>query len=206
MELYMKSITKIVLTGGPCSGKSTFIDMATDIFSKKGYRVFVDHESATDLITGGISPATMGMYNFQKYCIELQKKKEELFCMAADEINAEKVLIFYDRGILDDKGYVTPEEFTEILQSLDIDESTLCDRYDMVLHLTTTAMNNTQFYTFVNNAARYEGIDEARKIDKTILDSWAVHPNRVVIKDEESFDTKIQNAIKAVGEYIVRKH
>lgn len=202
----MKSITKIVLTGGPCSGKSTFIDMATDIFSKKGYRVFVDHESATDLITGGISPATMGMYNFQKYCIELQKKKEELFCMAADEINAEKVLIFYDRGILDDKGYVTPEEFTEILQSLDIDESTLCDRYDMVLHLTTTAMNNTQFYTFVNNAARYEGIDEARKIDKTILDSWAVHPNRVVIKDEESFDTKIQNAIKAVGEYIVRKH
>lgn len=206
MELYMKSITKIVLTGGPCSGKSTFIDMATDIFSKKGYRVFVDHESATDLITGGISPATMGMYNFQKYCIELQKKKEELFCMAADEINAEKVLIFYDRGILDDKGYVTPEEFTEILQSLDIDESTLCDRYDMVLHLTTTAMNNTQFYTFVNNAARYEGIEEARKIDKTILDSWAVHPNRVVIKDEESFDTKIQNAIKAVGEYIVRKH
>ncbi|MDD6187595.1 MAG: ATP-binding protein [Oscillospiraceae bacterium] len=202
----MKSITKIVLTGGPCSGKSTFIDMATDIFSKKGYRVFVDHESATDLITGGISPATMGMYNFQKYCIELQKKKEELFCMAADEINAEKVLIFYDRGILDDKGYVTPEEFTEILQSLDIDESTLCDRYDMVLHLTTTAMNNTQFYTFVNNAARYEGIEEARKIDKTILDSWAVHPNRVVIKDEESFDTKIQNAIKAVGEYIVRKH
>ena len=202
----MKSITKIVLTGGPCLGKSTFIDMATDIFSKKGYRVFVDHESATDLITGGISPATMGMYNFQKYCIELQKKKEELFCMAADEINAEKVLIFYDRGILDDKGYVTPEEFTEILQSLDIDESTLCDRYDMVLHLTTTAMNNTQFYTFVNNAARYEGIDEARKIDKTILDSWAVHPNRVVIKDEESFDTKIQNAIKAVGEYIVRKH
>ena len=116
----MKSITKIVLTGGPCSGKSTFIDMATDIFSKKGYRVFVDHESATDLITGGISPATMGMYNFQKYCIELQKKKEELFCMAADEINAEKVLIFYDRGILDDKGYLTPEEFTEILQSLDI--------------------------------------------------------------------------------------
>ena len=67
-------------------------------------------------------------------------------------------------------------------------------------------MNNTQFYTFVNNAARYEGIEEARKIDKTILDSWAVHPNRVVIKDEESFDTKIQNAIKAVGEYIVRKH
>lgn len=199
----MKDIKRIVLTGGPCSGKSTFIEMATDIFSKKGYRVFVDHESATDLITGGISPASMGMYQFQKYCIGLQKKKEELFLMAAEEIDKDKVLIFYDRALLDNKGYVTPEKFSEILRDLDIDEMSICDRYDLVLHLTTTAMNNVQFYSFINNAARYESVDEARRIDNTILDSWSVHPNRIVIKDEISFENKISKAIKAIGEYVV---
>ena len=145
----------------------------------------------------------MGMYQFQKYCIGLQKKKEELFLMAAEEIDKDKVLIFYDRALLDNKGYVTPEEFSEILRDLDIDEMSICDRYDLVLHLTTTAMNNVQFYSFINNAARYESVDEARRIDNTILDSWSVHPNRIVIKDEISFENKISNAIKAIGEYVV---
>ena len=78
----MKTIKKIVFTGGPCSGKTTFTSRAEEIFAERGYRVIIDHESATDLISGGISPATMGMYEFQKYCVALQLKKEEI-CMRA---------------------------------------------------------------------------------------------------------------------------
>ena len=54
----MKTIKKIVFTGGPCSGKTTFMSRAEEIFGERGYRVIVDNESATDLISGGISPAT----------------------------------------------------------------------------------------------------------------------------------------------------
>ncbi|MBQ2232770.1 MAG: AAA family ATPase [Erysipelotrichaceae bacterium] len=82
----MKTIKRIVFTGGPCSGKTTFTSRAQSVFSDRGYRVIIDHESATDLISGGISPATMGMYDFQKYCIDLQLKKEELCYKAAQEI------------------------------------------------------------------------------------------------------------------------
>ena len=112
----MKTIKKIVFTGGPCSGKTTFMSRAEEIFGERGYRVIVDNESATDLISGGISPATLGMYEFQKYCIGLQLKKEELYEQAANEIEGDKVIIFYDRGIIDDKGYV-PNDFTEILST-----------------------------------------------------------------------------------------
>ena len=111
----MKTIKRIVFTGGPCSGKTTFTSRAQQVFGERGYRVIIDNESATDLISGGISPATMGMYEFQKYCIDLQLKKEELCYKAAEEISGEKVLIFIDRGILDDRAYVSDEEFEQII-------------------------------------------------------------------------------------------
>ena len=54
----MKEIKRIVFTGGPCSGKTTFTSRVQQVFAERGYRVIVDNESATDLISGGISPAT----------------------------------------------------------------------------------------------------------------------------------------------------
>ena len=116
----MKTIKRIVFTGGPCSGKTTFTSRAQQVFGERGYRVIIDHESATDLISGGISPATMGMYEFQKYCIALQLKKEEICYKAAQEIEGEKVLIFIDRGINDDMAYVGADDFREILKGFDM--------------------------------------------------------------------------------------
>ncbi|MBR0138448.1 MAG: AAA family ATPase [Erysipelotrichaceae bacterium] len=194
----MKNIKKIVCTGGPCSGKTTLLTRVQEIFEERGYRVFIDHEAATDLITGGISPATMGMYEFQKYCIALQMKKEELFMQAAEEIKGDNVLVFCDRGILDDKGYVSPDEFTEILKGFNTTEEEAKMNYDMVLHLTTAAKGAEEAYTLSNNEARYETIDQARAVDDTILASWEGHPNRVIIGNESEFEAKIRKAIQAI--------
>lgn len=198
----MKKIIKIVFTGGPCSGKTTFMSRAEEIFGERGYRVIVDHESATDLISGGISPATLGMYQFQKYCIALQLKKEELCIEAAKEIEGDKVLILMDRGILDDKGYVTPEEFSAILKDFDIDENKLNDRYDLVVHLVTSAKGAVEAYTLSNNEARYETVEDAIKVDDTILESWKDHPNRIVVGNETDFELKMRRAIQGVFSFL----
>lgn len=198
----MKKIIKIVFTGGPCSGKTTFMSRAEEIFGERGYRVIVDHESATDLISGGISPATLGMYQFQKYCIALQLKKEELCIAAAKEIDGDKVLILIDRGILDDKGYVTPAEFSQILKDFNIEEDKLNDRYDLVVHLVTSAKGAVEAYTLSNNEARYETVEDAIKIDDTILASWADHPNRIIIGNETDFELKMRRAIQGVFSYL----
>lgn len=196
-----KTIKHIICTGGPCSGKSTFLSRVEEIFSERGYRVLVDHETATDLITGGISPATLGMYEFQKYCIGLQLKKEELYEQAANEIEGDKVLIFYDRGIIDDKGYV-PNDFEEILSTFNKTEEECKNHYDLVMHLTTAAKGGDDLYTTANNAARYENSSMAREVDDTIRESWAGHPNIVVINSEEDFDLKMRKAIQAVFSFL----
>lgn len=199
-----KQIKRIVCTGGPCAGKSTFMSRAEEIFQERGYKVMIVHETATELITGGISPApdNMGMYEFQKYAIGLQLKKEELYDKAADQIHANNVIIFYDRGILDDKGYVSPDEFTELLSQFNVTEEKARDKYDLVMHMVTAAKGAEEAYTLSNNAARYEGIEEAKLLDDTILKSWEGHSNRIIIENDCDFETKIRKAIQAVFTYL----
>jgi len=198
----MKTIKRIVFTGGPCSGKTTFTSRAQQVFAERGYRVIIDHESATDLITGGISPATMGMYEFQKYCIALQLKKEEICCQAAKEISGDKVIVFMDRGILDDLAYVGEDDFREILKDFNMKPEEMNDRYDMVVHLVTSAKGKEEAYTYANNSARYETIEEARVMDDMALNAWKDHPNRVIIGNETEFEVKMIKAIQSVLEYL----
>ena len=49
-------ITKIVLTGGPCAGKTTAMSRIQTHFTKMGYTVLFIPETATELITGGVAP------------------------------------------------------------------------------------------------------------------------------------------------------
>lgn len=198
----MKTIKKIVFTGGPCSGKTTFMSRAEEIFGERGYRVIIDNESATDLISGGISPATLGMYEFQKYVVKLQLAKEEICSEAAEEIEGDKVLIFIDRALLDNESYVGHENYCKILEGFDINYEDLNSRYDMVVHLVTSAKGKEDAYSKSNNAARYETIDQARAMDDAALEAWKDHPNRVIIGNETDFEIKMHKAIQSIFEYL----
>lgn len=198
----MKSIKRIVFTGGPCSGKTTFTSRAQQVFAERGYRVIIDHESATDLISGGISPATLGMYEFQKYCISLQLKKEEICYRAAQEMSGDRVLIFIDRGILDDMAYVGMDDFRNILKEFDMVPEEINDRYDMVVHLVTSAKGKEEAYNYSTNSARYETVEQARVMDNLALDAWKDHPNRVIIGNETDFEVKMINAVQSVLQYL----
>ena len=46
-------ITKIVITGGPCAGKTTAQSWIQNAFSMKGYTVLFIPETCTELICGG---------------------------------------------------------------------------------------------------------------------------------------------------------
>ena len=56
----MKAIQKIVITGGPCAGKSTAMSWIRNAFTQRGYTVLIIPETATELITGGVAPWTCG--------------------------------------------------------------------------------------------------------------------------------------------------
>ena len=72
-------ITKIVITGGPCAGKTTGMGKIQKEFAKLGYKVLFVPETATELITGGVAPWTCGSnLDYQKCQVRLQKEKESV--------------------------------------------------------------------------------------------------------------------------------
>ena len=83
-ERKRKSITKIVLTGGPCAGKSTAMSWIQNAFTERGYKVLFVPETATELITGGVAPWTCGSnLDYQCCQMRLQIEKEKIFLAAA---------------------------------------------------------------------------------------------------------------------------
>ena len=196
-------ITKIVITGGPCGGKSTAMSWIQNAFTQKGYKVLFIPETATELITGGIAPWTCGSNGeFQKCLLRMQLEKEKVFEQAAKTMNAEKALIVCDRGALDNKAYMDSLEFAQVLEYLETNEVDLRDNYDAVFHLVTAAKGAADFYTTANNNARTETVEEAAAIDDKLIASWTGHPHLRVIDNSSDFEEKLKRLIAEISSFL----
>ncbi len=197
------AVTKIVVTGGPCAGKSTAMSRMQTAFTQMGYTVLFVPETATELITGGVAPWTCGTNGeFQKCLLRLQLEKERVYEQAAGSMNAEKVLLICDRGALDNKAYMDSLEFARVLSFLGTNEIELRDRYDAVFHLVTAAKGAEEFYTNANNAARRETPAEAAALDDKLIAAWTGHPHLRVIDNSTDFEDKMKRLIAEVSSFL----
>ena len=196
-------INKIVLTGGPCAGKTTALTWINNYFSKRGYTVLNVSETATELITNGVAPWTCGTnYDYQTFQIRLQKIKEQIFDEAAKTMKNDKILIVCDRGILDNKAYMKDVEFKRILKELGTNETKERDSYDAVFHLVSAAKGKEEVYTLANNVARTESIEEAQKLDDKIISAWTGHPHFRIIDNSTEFEEKLERLLKEIASFL----
>jgi predicted ATPase len=192
-------VIKIVVTGGPCAGKSTALAHIKERAESLGFRVLTVSETATELIGGGVAPWTCGRNaQYQDCHIRLQLAKEAAFASAAATMDATRMLIVCDRGLLDNKAYMTDAEFAEILSELGMTEQQWIDRYDAIFHLVTAALGAEAFYTTANNSARIETVEEARALDARVREAWSPHPRQIVIGNEGSFTDKMQRLLSEI--------
>lgn len=203
-------IKRIVLTGGPCAGKTTALAKIEQDLTERGYKVFIVGESATELIKSGISPVDkngVGLYEFQKLIMIYQIQKENFYEKVANEFPHDKKVIIYDRGLFDNKSYIT-DRFGEILESassylnITLTENNIINRYDMVIHLVTVADGNAQNYTLENNTARTETVEQARIQDKKAMECWAMHDNLQIIDNCEEFNEKINRVLNTIHNFL----
>ncbi len=196
-----KQITRIVLTGGPAAGKTTLISRVLREFkSEDGWKVITIPETATELISGfgfGPFPNCMPMEDFQYYVIADQLHKEQLALKAAEAVPEEKVIVLYDRAVLDDKAYVSDEQFAHILASFGWTEEDILGHYDAVLHLVSCAKGAEYAFNY-GNAARYESIEDARALDDRTLRAWQGHHALYVIDNSVDFEDKINRAVAQI--------
>ena len=203
-------VKKIVLTGGPCAGKTTVLSKIESFLLEKGYKVFIVRESATELIASGITPHEdgVGMLNFQKLILSYQYHKEEIYNKALEYID-DDVVIIYDRALLDNRAYINNSQFDLILNELSfeigkkIDEFDILSRYDMVLHLETSAVRKG--YNLDNNTARYESQNDAILLDVKTKNSWCMHDNFHVINSTDNFDDKVYIILNLIDIFLSKE-
>lgn len=202
VEQFEKKIVKIVLTGGPCAGKSTAMNWIQNFFQKKGYTVLFVPETASELITSGITPWNLKTnIDFQESIFNLQLHKEKVFQDAALNMNNDKILIVCDRGILDNRAYMTNKDFNYLLKIMNLNEVQLRDSYDAVFHLVTAAKGAKEFYN-LDNPARTETIEEAIKLDDKTISSWTGHPHLRIIDNSTDFENKMKRLLTEISHFL----
>ncbi len=202
----MKDIKKIVLTGGPCAGKTTALVRIMDHFAGLGYKVFTIPEVPTMFTQSGMNYLTKNkdfFYEGEKATLQTQLDLEDRFMKMAQTIQSPSVIIC-DRGTMDISAYMEPETWEKITGACDTSTAKLRARYDAVLHLVSAADGAEKYYTTSNNAQRNEpatdeGLAIARMLDKRVMEAWSGHPHLRVINNHENFDNKLHRVIKEIS-------
>jgi len=209
MEIY-----KIVLTGGPCAGKTTIIDFVENTLKDEGYYVITVPETATNCITMGIMPNQDKEHTlrFQDYILRLQTTKEQIAEEYADNLKKKKceligdkkgIIILYDRAIMDNRAYLSIDDYNNLLAKYGYKEIRLIDKYDLVINLISTATTKQDSYAL--NGIRYESVDEAKMRDELTSNAWLLHHNLRVIKPTDKLEEKAALVLKYIHDLLIDK-
>lgn len=191
----------VVLTGGPCAGKTTALPAIADRFAAFGWKVLVAPEACTLLTNCGVDRTAftpdMGEA-FQCAVMAAQIAVEDGLRRIARAMPG-RHLILLDRGVMDGAAFLPAEHWARVEASVGRRRTELRDaRYDGVIHMVTAAIGAPEHYTLANNPARIETPEEATVSDRRLLRVWTGHPHLRVIDNRGDFADKIRRTVEAV--------
>eukprot|EP00656_Telonema_subtile_P016126 TRINITY_DN18506_c0_g1_i4.p1 TRINITY_DN18506_c0_g1~~TRINITY_DN18506_c0_g1_i4.p1 ORF type:complete len:404 (+),score=142.39 TRINITY_DN18506_c0_g1_i4:140-1351(+) len=199
--------TTVCLAGGPCGEKSAYLDTLVRRLEEKGLQVFIAPEMPTMM-----SEAMHCGFPFQKGVprsqqlfweaskMQLQADVEDALMEVALHSGRESVILC-DRGLPGSAAYMSGDdaqqraEFESILEDKGWNVDKLMQRYDVVVHLETAAVD-TDVYDLAkgNNSTRSESKAQAVQQDKRTQNAWAAHMNLKVIRNRECKDAALLEA------------
>lgn len=187
---------KIVLTGGPCSGKTTILRALKEEF---GDKIVLVPEVATIMLEGGfplpgkdLEWSEQWQAAFQAAILPLQESLEDA-CVLMAQGNGGRILIC-DRGVLDGAAY-TPGGALEFCKRYGVDQSEAISRYRAVIHLESLAASDPEKYGKTGNDQRFEPLERAQELEKATRAAWDDHPHRVIVDGRRGIEGKISETI-----------
>jgi len=196
-----KRVYKLVLTGGPCAGKTTGQNRLSDFFENLGWKVYRSPEAATVLLQGGIKFPELSKddaFLFQENLIKTMLAIENTYFDIA-ETCPKNCIVICDRGLMDATAFITLEEWDLMCKrngwnSVDMRDN----RYDQVIHMVSAAKGAEEYYTTEEHATRSEGVELARMRDDRASAAWIGHPYYDVVDNSTTFEGKLVRTIGSV--------
>lgn len=196
----------IVLTGGPCSGKSSILALIRDRLSKRGMQVLTVPEYATHFFANsdGFQVDWVGTQKeeaLQDILLRFQVTQENMFHDFAS-LNSKPAVLLLDRAVMDQKVFVSSDKIWEsALKDSSVTEEQLLARYDLVMHLGTCAKGGDyQWGPGSNNPGRYHNPEEAAKLDDTCAQVYDKHKQFRMVPHCGKFEDKVEHVMKYLEE------
>ena len=206
LERHEVPFFRFALTGGPCGGKTTGMARVFSFLRERGFDVITVPEPFGLVRSNGLSLdffQTEGMGEIvQEAVLDTQMSMES---------NTERILrargkpsvSLSDRGSMDSRVYVSPEEFEKIMKRRNTNLVELRDhRYDAVFHLVTAADGAAHAYSLENNWVRTETPEQAILMDRKTQKAWIGHPHFFVIDNTTNFEGKMTRLIDIISKIV----
>jgi len=134
--------------------------------------------------------------------MEIQLVREDMYLRAARGMREDRILMVCDRGMLDNKCYMTADAFDRVIAELGYAEAELCGRYDAVFHLVSAAKGAEEFYGTASNCVRYESLEEAAVLDDRFIEAWSSHAYLRIIGNETNFEDKLHRLACEIATFL----
>ena len=181
---------KVVLTGGPSSGKSTICRQVKEYFDLK---IQSCPEAAEMLFRGGFPRVEneIGLYERQYAIFHLQKALSQL----APSLNPNAEVIIYDRGLLDGLCY-WPGSWQNFADKMQIDIDQTRETYDLVIQLGVAHSDDYQ-----NSAFRPEDQQTSLDMEQKLIKIWEGHRNYHFVPYTVNWDDKLKSCLDLINHH-----
>ncbi|KAH7714180.1 hypothetical protein AAVH_18435 [Aphelenchoides avenae] len=194
---YGRRYCKIVLTGGPCAGKTLaqkqLVEKIRSEYADR-WQVYTVAEAASFLYQGGVQRHCMNDEQIEQWQLDILRtifQFEDVYENIALNEMRKDIMIVCDRGGMDPMVFVKDEsQWKSILDRLEITEEDVLSRYDLIIQLNTAP---PEFYTTRGNPFRRENYEEAALINSRYAAVWRKHENFVQVKDYDDNEPKNVN-------------
>lgn len=182
---------KIVLTGGPCAGKTTLTQVIAKAFPK---HIVIVPESASLLFSGGFPrwEDKECQRSTQRAIFQVQTELENTYAAHYPQ----KILVL-DRGTVDGAAY-WPEGSDQYFSAMGTSLEAELQRYEKVIYLESASAEDYAIHR-MKNINRKETWEEAKALDAQSYKLWSRHPSILYVPNQRAFSTKVSEVLGEIG-------
>lgn len=190
---------KIVVTGGPCAGKTTLIAKLKYDLELHDYKVILVPNAQDTLTSMGITDDYTRYY--RKLLLKTQLNNEKIAEKAGSQYN--NAVAILDGGIPDQMD--GKDEFKNLLKKHGMSITDAHLRYSVILHMITAAVNALDFYQWKEATEKHQmnplnphTPENAIYLDNLTYHKWQNSPQFKSIDNSTDFPLKLERAMEHV--------
>ncbi len=190
-------VRRIVLTGGPCAGKTSVF---REVAKTHGDKVTLVPEAATMLLASGYPMPNRDLEwsaewrdSFQRAIAGLQTNLEQAYELRARSLGHR--IILTDRGLMDGAAYY--DSTGDFLAATDTQHQAALSRYRAVIHLESVAVAKPELYSQGNNPCRFETLEQAIPLEAKTRRAWVGHSSHTILEGSD-LNYKIQQTLEVI--------